>query len=109
MSHDPTTCEVCPEHPGEGWRVQGVTHCPECGATWRMSTNANHCVKCHLTFATLDAGYRLHTDKGHPDPSTVGLVEQNNRWGTPEWGTAEGFEARADRAAKMAGAKDGES
>jgi hypothetical protein len=102
-THDPSACPVCPERTGEGWQIQNVTHCPECGATWRMATNANHCKQCHLTFATLDAGYRLHTDRGHPDPATVGLVAQANRWGTIEWGTVEGFEARAARAARLTG------
>jgi hypothetical protein len=96
---------MCPEGRGEktgaGWSDLSATHCRECGATFRG--NSNHCKKCHLTFATLDAGYRLHTDRGHPDPSMVGLVAQENRYGTIEWGTAEGFAARAAVAARMAG------
>jgi ribosomal protein L40E len=100
-THDPSTCDVCPDHLGEGWKIQDVTHCRECGATWRLGTNANHCKKCHLTFSTLKAGYDLHSDHSHQHPSKAGLVPQVNRWGTEEWGTQEGWDQRAALAEKM--------
>ncbi len=109
--HDPSTCSVCPEgrgeKPGWGWTpIDGRsnhTHCRGCGDTW-SGANTNHCKGCHLTFTSVDAGYRLHTDAGHPDPASVGLVSQENRYGTIEWGTAEGFAARAAFAARRSGA-----
>jgi hypothetical protein len=101
---------VCPEGrgepPGNGWTPNEVTHCRDCGATWRLATNTNHCKRCHLTFATLSAGYDLHTDHGHAHPSTVGLVPQVNRWGTEEWGTQKGWDARAAVAVRMTGATE---
>lgn len=102
-THDPTTCPICPEKVGQGWRINDVTHCRGCGATWRAESKTNHCTRCHLTFNSLKGGYDLHTDFRHAHPSTVGLVARENRWGTLEWGTQEGFDQRDAAAVRLHG------
>lgn len=72
-------CTICPDKPGHGWKVVGVTHCKKCHTTWRMGTKVTHCVTCHETFST-DSNCERHqkATKTEPwgcrPPESVGLV-----------------------------------
>ena len=68
-----------------------TSRCRVCGATWGMTTKTMHCVTCHATFTTPNNCDRHQRGtKADPawrcrPPSSVGLVEKANSFGTPVW------------------------
>lgn len=81
------SCNVCPDVKGHGWKLAGVTHCPECHATWRLGTKVTHCVTCHETFTT-DSNCQRHQNGTKNDPgfrcrppASVGLVTTERNFG----------------------------
>ena len=80
------SCAVCPDKPGHGWNINGVTHCKTCHTTWRLGTKVTHCVTCHETFST-NANCDRHqaATKTEPwgcrPPADVGLVQSTRSFG----------------------------
>jgi hypothetical protein len=89
--HDPA-CPLCfnayevdAEHGGGWWGDDTITHCAECGNTWKRTSRICECVRCHILFGG-SAGADQHiTRAGHVHPSTVGLVETVNEFGSTVW------------------------
>lgn len=80
-------CTVCPDRPGYGWKVAGVTHCKTCHTTWSLGTKVTHCVTCHETFST-DSNCERHQRSTKADPTwgcrppeSVGLVRATRAFG----------------------------
>ena len=81
------TCELCerkadPVDKLYRWNGPGRSHCNKCHADWRRTSNAMHCVRCHLTFGS-PAACDLHERPLRCEaPELVGLVGAENQWGT---------------------------
>ena len=80
-------CELClrkadPADQLYRWNGPGRSHCNRCHADWRQTSNAMHCVRCHLTFGSPNA-CALHERATRCEaPEVVGLVGVPNMWGT---------------------------
>lgn len=71
MARKTPACATCPETPGEGWRVQGVTHCRDCHATWPITSAYQHCVRCHETFGGIESATRHEGPERCRNPRTI--------------------------------------
>lgn len=64
------------------WNGPDRSHCNDCHADWRQTSNAMHCRRCHLTFGSPAACGAHERALRCEAPETAGLVGVENKWGT---------------------------